>query len=71
MLAPLLMWHKIGRIVLILSKRLGITPLRALDVFYTSKVCDRIHSNEEQLYTFSDEFIADEVCLELQGRYGL
>ena len=37
MLSPLLMWHKIGRIVLILARRLEITPLRALDVFYSSK----------------------------------
>ena len=51
MLSPLLMWHKIGRIVLILARRLEITPLRALDVFYSSKVCERIHDPKEQLYT--------------------
>lgn len=66
MLSPLLMWNKIGRIAIILSKRLGISSLQALDVFYMSKVCDRIHDPEEELYTFSDEYIADEVMLELQ-----
>lgn len=70
MLAPLLLWHKIGRISLILSRRLDITPLRALDVFYTSSVCDRIHNPEEQLYIFSDEYIADEVCIELRKQHG-
>lgn len=43
-----------------------ISSLQALDVFYMSKVCDRIHDPEEELYTFSDEYIADEVMLELQ-----
>ena len=69
MLSPLLMWHKIGRIVQILAQRLEITPLRALDVFYSSRVCERIHDPKEQLYTFSDEYVADEVCMELRGKY--
>ncbi|RHO70923.1 DUF3791 domain-containing protein [Parabacteroides sp. AF48-14] len=66
MLSPLLMWNKIGRIALILAKRLEVSPLRALDVFYNSHVCDRMHDPQEELYTFSDEYIADEVMLELQ-----
>lgn len=68
MLSPLLMWHKIGRIAISLSKRLNISPLRALDIFYTSKVCDRMHDSNENLYTFSDEYVVDEICLELQGK---
>lgn len=67
MLSPLLMWNKIGRISVLLSKRLGISPLRALDIFYTSNVCQRMHSPQEELYTFSDEYIVDELILELQG----
>ena len=69
MLSPILMWNKIGRIVTRLAERLDITPLRALDVFYTSKVCDRMHDEEEELYTFSDEYIVDEIILELQNQY--
>ena len=68
MLSPLLMWHKIGRIAISLSKRLDITPLRALDIFYTSKVCDRLHNHTDDLYTFSDEYIVDEIYMELTGR---
>lgn len=63
------LWNKIGRIVTRLAERLDITPLRALDVFYTSKVCDRMHDEEEELYTFSDEYIVDEIILELQNQY--
>ena len=49
MLSPILMWHKIGRIVQILAQRLEITPLRALDVFYSSRVCERIHGDDRLL----------------------
>lgn len=62
------MWNKIGRIVMLLAERLEISSLQALDVFYTSRVCDRLHDPEEQLYIFSDAYIVDELILELQGR---
>lgn len=65
MLEPVLMWNKIGRIIMHLSKRLEISPLRALDVFYTSRVCDRMHDPEEELYIYSDEYLVDEIMLEL------
>ena len=61
MLSPVLMWNKIGRIVIKLSKRLNVTPLRALNIFYTSEVCDRMHDEKEELYTFSDDYIVDEI----------
>ena len=67
MLSPLLMWNKIGRISGSLSKRVDMSPIRALDIFYTSHVCQRMHCPKEELYTFSDEYIVDELILELQG----
>lgn len=68
MLSDLLMWNKIGRIVVLLSEKLEIPSLRALDVFYTSKVCDRLHDPETELYTFSDAYIVDEVLMELRNK---
>ncbi len=68
MLSDLLMWNKIGRIAMRLSERLGISPLRALDVFYTSEVCERMHNPDEELYTFSDAYLVDEIMLELQNQ---
>lgn len=68
MLSNLLMWNKIGRIVMRLSKELEVSPLRALDVFYTSKVCDRLHDPETELYTFSDAYIVDEIMMEMHNR---
>lgn len=67
MLSNLLMWNKIGRIVMKLSKQLDISPLRALDVFYTSKVCDRLHNPETELYIFSDAYIVDEIIMEIRN----
>ena len=63
MLNDLLMWNKIGRIAIVLSNKLSITPLQAIEMFYTSKVCDQLHSERTLLYTMSDSYIADEVIL--------
>ena len=30
---------------------------------------NRMHDEEEELYTFSDEYIVDEIILELQNQY--
>lgn len=61
------MWNKIGRIVMLLAKRLDISPERALDLFYISNTNKRLHDPSTLLYTFSDRYIADEVIRELQG----
>lgn len=68
MLSDLLMWNKIGRIAMKLAEKLDISPLRALDVFYTSRVCDRLHDPETELYIFSDAYIVDELMLELRNK---
>lgn len=67
MLNDLLMWNKIGRIVILLSERLDITPERALDIFYTSRTNERLHDPSTLLYTFSDLYIVEDVIRELQG----
>lgn len=66
MLSDLLMWNKIGRIAMLLAKRLSITPERALDLFYTSQTNERLHDSSTLLYTFGDRYIVDEVIRELQ-----
>ncbi|MDD6003787.1 MAG: hypothetical protein PUC50_16540 [Bacteroidales bacterium] len=37
------MWNKIERIVMLLAKRLRISPERAFDLFYTSETNQRLH----------------------------
>lgn len=66
MLSDLLLWNKIGRIVTLLSERLGISSEHALDLFYNSKTCERLHDPSTLLYTFSDSYIADDVLREIQ-----
>ena len=66
MLSDLLMWNKIGRIVMQLAKRLGITPERAFDLFYTSKTNEHLHDSSTLLYTFGVRYIVDEVIKEIQ-----
>ena len=67
MLSDLLLWNKIGRIVTLLSERLGISSERALDLFYSSKTCERLHDPSSLLYTFSDMYITDDVLREMQN----
>lgn len=66
MLSDLLLWNKIGRIVTLLSSQLNISQERALDLFYTSKTCERLHDPSTLLYTFSDGYIAENVVREMQ-----
>ena len=66
MLSDLLLWNKIGRIVTLLSSQLNISQERALDLFYTSKTCERLHDPSTLLDTFSDGYIAEDVVRELQ-----
>lgn len=61
------MWYKIGGIVMSLATQLDITPIQALDLFYKSKTCEELHNPETLLYTFSDNYIANEVITELRG----
>lgn len=67
MLNDLLLWNKIGRIVTLLSKQLGVSGEQALDIFYMSKTCERLHDPETKLYLFGDLYIVDDVIRELQG----
>lgn len=66
MLSDLLLWNKIGRIVTLLSERLNISSEHALDLFYTSTTCERLHDPSTLLYTFSDLYIVDDVIREIQ-----
>ena len=66
MLSDLLLWNKIGRIVTLLSEQLNVSSERALDIFYTSKTCERLHDPSTLLYIFSDGYIVDDVLREIQ-----
>lgn len=59
--------NRIGIIAAELSKRLDISPAKALQLFYESKTCADLHDKETGLYLFGDLYIVDEVLLELRG----
>lgn len=65
------MWNKIGRIVTIITNRLGVAPSRALDLFYTSRTAERIHNADDYLYLMGDLYVAEELILELRQRQGV
>ena len=67
MLSNILMWNKIGRIIMLLSKRLDINPERALDIFYLSETNKRLHDPSTLLYIFGDRYIVDDIILEIQN----
>ena len=66
MLSDLLMWNKIGRVVMLLAKRLKISPEHAFDLFYSSETNARLHDSTTLLYTFGDLYIVDEIIREIQ-----
>lgn len=66
MLSDVLIWNKIGRVVVLLAKRLSITPERAFDLFYSSEPNVRLHDSSTLLYTFGDLYLVDEVIREMQ-----
>jgi len=59
--------NRIGIISAELSKRLDISPAKALQLFYEIKTCADLHDKETGLYLFGNLYIVDEVLLELRG----
>lgn len=60
----IIMSNRIGAISIELAKRLNITPLKALELFYESKTCAELHDRSMDLYLYSDLYIADEYMRE-------
>lgn len=61
MLSNVLMWNKIGRVITRLSEQRGISASKALDLFYTSQLCQDLHDPSTGLYLMGDEYLADAV----------
>ncbi len=61
-----LMWNKIARVIMLLAERLGISPERALNVFYASKTCELLHDPQYGLHLMSDAYIVDDIIREHQ-----
>ena len=60
----IIMSNRIGAIAVDLAERLGIEPIRALQLFYKSKTCANLHDKTTGLYLYGDRYIADEFIRE-------
>jgi len=56
--------NRIGAISMELAKRLGIAPVRALQMFYESKTCANLHDKSTGHYLYGDLYVADEFIRE-------
>lgn len=61
-----LVWNKYSRIVMRLAEQLKISPIKALRLFYNSKVYTFLLNKKYPLITMSDAYITDEIIRELQ-----
>ena len=60
------LWRKETNIVMLLSQRLNITPERALDVYFHTRVNKYMSSSEYGFQQMSDLYIVDDIINELQ-----
>ncbi len=63
----ILLWQQIGCIVVAVAQKLQVSYKKALDIFYASDTCRRLHDERTGLYLLSDLYVADEVIREYQG----
>lgn len=64
----IILWGKIGHIILLLAERLNISKEKAMDIFYNSEVNKELHDPNSDLYTFSDRYIVDEILESLNKK---
>lgn len=62
---PDILQMKYARLVKGLAERLGISYDEALGLFYDSKTFELINSGTADMHCFSDEYLIDEIMMEL------
>ncbi len=60
------LWRKISRIIMLLADTLGISPQRALNIFYETRVCSLLHDSNSGLHLMSDRYILNDLLHELK-----
>lgn len=63
-----LLQMKYARVVCLLAKRLDVDHTRALDIFYTSDTYSYLDNQMYHLHNMSDDYLVDEIMLELQNK---
>ena len=60
------LWRKTGRIIMMLSEELDISPARALNLFYNPETCQQLCADRIELYLMSDKYIVDNIINEIR-----
>jgi len=62
-----ILWRKITRIIMQLSHELGVTPERAMVLFYGTTVGAQLHDPKYGYQLMSDTYIVNDLLAELQA----
>lgn len=60
------LWRKQSRIVMLLAEALSIDPEEALDIYYSTKICQQLADPNSGLQLMSDQYILQDLLAELQ-----
>ena len=60
------LWRKQSRIILLLADILKISPERALDLYYSTKIYQQMSDPKYGLQLMSDDYIVEELIKELR-----
>lgn len=61
------LWRKQSRIIMLLAEELDISPERALDLYYSTKVCQQLSDPKYGLQLMSDGYIIENLIEELRN----
>lgn len=64
----ILLSGRIGIIANAIAKKLDIDGMRALELFYESDTCRRLHNKSTGLYLYGDLYIVDDFIIEMQRK---
>lgn len=62
------LWRKQGRLVMLLSEALQISPERALDLFYSTQVYLQLSDPKYGMQLMSDGYLMENLLEELRNR---
>ena len=62
------LWRKQSRLVMMLAKKMEMTPEEALDVFYSSKTAQLLSDPNTGLQLMSDPYVLEDLLNELKSR---
>lgn len=60
------LWRKTARIITLLADRLGVSPERAMDLFYNSHTYELFTNPDSGLQLLSDNYIVTDVLREFE-----